>query len=111
MAQNRFKEVEGTNGEASEAGLECGVHSSARSRSRSSYSERRARGVRKGIVPLAKYCTRTIFENLEVVYGTQYHPTVVQWYYRFFPMGTMVIWLMCIIWKQFGICRGVILHL
>jgi hypothetical protein len=47
----------------------------------------------------------------EVFYGTQYHTTVVRWYYRFFPMGTMVICFMCSIWKQIGICHGVILHL
>jgi hypothetical protein len=37
----------------------------------------------------------------EVFYGTQYDLEVVRWYYPFFPMGTMVIWSMYIIWKIF----------
>jgi hypothetical protein len=44
----------------------------------------------------------------EVFYVTQYHPTVVQWYYRFFlvfTMGKMVICSMYVIWKILFRCQ------
>jgi hypothetical protein len=50
----------------------------------------------------------------EVFYGTQYHPTVVRWYYQFFQfciMGKMVICSMYIIWKIFPRCQGYIKRL
>jgi hypothetical protein len=31
----------------------------------------------------------------EVFYGTQYHPTVVRWYYRFFQFCTMCKMVIC----------------
>jgi hypothetical protein len=31
------------------------------------------------------------FLNIEVFYGTQYDPTVVRSYYRFFSIGKMII--------------------
>jgi hypothetical protein len=47
----------------------------------------------------------------EVFYGTQYHPTVVQWYYlffSFFTMGKKIIYSMYIIWKIFSHYQGYI---
>jgi hypothetical protein len=48
-------------------------------------------------------------ESIEVFYGTQYHLTVVRYYYHFFQFfyyGKMVICFMYIIRKKIPRCQG-----
>jgi hypothetical protein len=52
--------------------------------------------------------------QLKVFYSTQYHLTVVRWYYwffQFFTMGKMVIYSMYIVSKKIPYCQGYIKRL